>query len=221
MIQFNLLPDVKQQYIKALRTKRLVMVISFVASAVALTVLLILVLSVYVVQKKNINDLKSSIATNSSELKSTPQLATVLTVQSQLNSLATLNSQNPEASRLFDYLTQLTPTQVTIADFQIDFTMDTVVMTGNAPSLAAVNTFVDNLKYTTYTVSGEATSQSAFSSVVLTSFGFDSTGTASYSISYNFDPTIFNNGDTVTLSVGGNPPASAAQQPSIIFSKGT
>lgn len=221
MIQFNLLPDVKQSYIKVQRTKRLVMGISLIASAVAVVILLVLLLSVFIVQKKSISDLNKSINTTSSTLKNTSQLSTILTVQSQLNSLATLNGQSPAASRLFSYLSQLTPTQATISDFQIDFTQNTVTISGNAPSLAVVNTFVDNLKFTTYTLSGQSGSQNAFSSVVLTSFSYDSSGNAAYSISLSFDPTIFNNADTVTLSVGGNPPSSASQEPSIIFSKGS
>ena len=54
MIQFNLLPDVKQEYLKAKRTKQLVVLVSIIASATALTVLLLLFISVNVVQKKSL-----------------------------------------------------------------------------------------------------------------------------------------------------------------------
>jgi Tfp pilus assembly protein PilN len=220
MIQFNLLPDVKQAFIKSQRTKRLVIVFSVFLSTVALVIFIVLVTVVYVVQKKSISDLNNNIQTNSASLKNTANLTKILTVQSQLNSLATLDSQNPAASRLFNFLSQLTPTQATISDLQISYAQNTVTITGNAPNLAIVNTFVDNLKYTSYTVSGQSGSQSAFSSVVLASFGYGSSGTATYSITFSFDPTLFNNADVVTLSVGGNQPPTASQQPSIIFSKG-
>lgn len=220
MIQFNLLPDVKQAYIKSEHTKRLVIGISAIVSTVALVIFVILVGTVYVVQKKSISDLNSNIQTNSTSLKDTANLTKILTVQSQLNSLATLDSQSPAASRLFGFLSQLTPTQATISDLQISFAQDTVTINGNAPNLNVVNTFVDDLKYTSYTVSNQTGSKSAFSSVVLASFGYGSTGTATYSITLNFDATLFNNADAVTLSVGGNQPPTASQQPSIIFSKG-
>jgi Tfp pilus assembly protein PilN len=220
MIQFNLLPDIKQAYIKSEHTKRLVVGVSVIVSVVALVVFVIMVSTVYVVQKKSISDLNNNIQTNSMALKDTANLTKILTVQSQLNSLSTLNSQSPAASRLFGFLSQLTPTQATISDLQISFTQGTVTINGNAPSLDVVNTYVDDLKYTSYTVGGQNGSTSAFSSVVLASFGFGSSGTATYSITFNFDPTLFNNADVVTLSVGGNQPPTASQQPSIIFSKG-
>src|ERR1039458_1397961 len=114
MIQFNLLPDVKQAFIKSQRTKRLVIVFSVFLSTVALVIFIVLVTVVYVVQKKSISDLNNNIQTNSASLKNTANLTKILTVQSQLNSLATLDSQNPAASRLFNFLSQLTPTQATI-----------------------------------------------------------------------------------------------------------
>jgi Tfp pilus assembly protein PilN len=219
MIQFNLLPDVKQEYIKTQRLKRLVIGVSMALSALVVVVFMALIFTVYVVQKGSINNINHEIQTSSNTLKSTPNLTTILTVQSQLTSLSSLDSQSPAASRLFGYLSQLVPTSATISDLQIDFTQNTMTITGNAPSLAVVNNFVDNLKYTAYTISGETGSHSAFSSVILAGFGINST-TANYTINLNFDPTIFNNADTVTLSVGGNPPPAAAQQPSIIFEKG-
>lgn len=219
MIQFNLLPDIKQEFIKVQRIKRLVIGISLIVSAVSLFVLLVLIFSVFVIQKQDINSLNQKIQTDSVNLKDKPNLATILTVQSQLNSLSSLDRQSPEASRLFNYISQIVPTQITMSSFGIDFGLKTITITGNAPSLDVVNTFVDDLKYTTYTISGTSGSQNAFSSVVLTSFGRGPTS-ATYSVNFSFDPTIFNNADNVSLSVGGNPPQTADQQPSIIFKKG-
>lgn len=216
MIQFNLLPDVKQEYIKAQAVKRLVIGTSFIASSVALFVLLLSLFSVYLVQKKSINDLNNDIKTNSATLKNTEHISDILTVQSQLNSLAALNQQKPVASRTFTFLSQLTPTQATISDLRIDYTLHTMTISGNAPSLDVVNTFVDGLKFTTYTVKGASTSQNAFSTVVLSSFS-RSAKSATYAITLNFDPNIFNTADNVTLSVGGQ--SQSPQQPSIIFKK--
>lgn len=218
MIQFNLLPDVKQQYIKTQRTKRLVVGVSLIAGGTALFIFLLLMTTVYGVQKKSINDLNKDIASNSNTLKNAPDIEDILTLQSQLNSLSTLNSQKPTASRLFGFLSQLTPVKTTISDLKIDFTANTVTINGNAPSLDVVNTFVDVLKFTTYTVKGQTDSKNAFSTVVLSSFSRGEKS-ATYTISMSFDPTIFNNANDVTLSVGGQ--SQPSQQPSIIFKKGT
>ena len=220
MIQFNLLPDIKQEYIKSQHVKRLVIGISLILSAAFLFILLILIFSVYVIQKGNINSLNNKIQADSVNLKNKPNLATILTVQSQLNSLSALDHQSPEASRLFNYLYQIVPTQATISSLNVDFSQNTLNIVGNAPTLDVVNAFVDNLKYTSYTISGQSNTQNAFTSVVLSTFGRSSTS-ASYSISFSFAPSIFNNADTINLSVGGNPPQTASQQPSIIFKKGS
>lgn len=227
MIQFNLLPDVKQEYIRVQRTKHLVIAFSTIASVAAIVIFLILILVVDVGQKKIISNLNSTINTNSVALKNTPHLSTILTLQSQLNSLNSLNSQNPVASRMFSFLSQLTPPQATISDLLIDFqgsavsNQDSMTISGNAPNLAVVNTFVDTLEFTTYTVNYQPASPlNAFSSVVLA--GFNITGsTSTYSITLNFDPTIFDNSNNVTLNIGPNQPQADKQEPSIIFSKGS
>jgi len=215
MIQFNLLPDVKQEYIRTQRLKRLVIGSSFVLSAIALFIFLVLASSVYLVQRKSINDLEHDISSTSSDLKNQPNIADILTVQGQLNALPTLNSQKPAALRLFAYLSELTPTKATISDLQVDFTQNTITINGNAPSLDIVNTFVDGLKFTNYSIAGASSSGPAFSSVVLASFSRNS-DSATYSITLSYDPAIFDNTDDVSLSVGGQ---TLPQQPSIIFKK--
>lgn len=214
MIQFNLLPDVKQQYIKVEHTKRLMISISFIASAAAIFILLVLLVSVYGFQKKNIHDINNDIHSNDTALENTPSISDILTVQSQLNSLPSLNAQKPAANRLFGYLSQLTPQQATISDLKVDYTDDTLAINGNAPSLDVVNTFIDGLKFTTYSVQGVTGNKPAFSSVVLASFSRDADA-ATYSITMDFDPVIFNNADTVKLTVGGQ--TQTSDQPSIIF----
>jgi hypothetical protein len=216
MIQLNLLPDVKQEYIKTQATKRLVVAVSFVASAAALGVLLIALSTVYLVQKKLISDLESNIRSSSATLKNTDSISDILTVQSQLGSLASLNAQKPVTSRVFGYLSQITPPQATISDLRLDYTTHSIVISGNAPSLDVVNAFVDGLKFTNYTVKSSTTSTPAFSTVVLSSFS-RSAKSATYSISMTFDPTILNVANDVTLSVGSA--SQPSEQPSVIFKK--
>lgn len=220
MIQFNLLPDVKLQFIKAERTKRVVTGVSVIAGAAALVVLLLLLFTVDVVQKKSINDLTHDIKTNADTLKHTPDLQKMLTVQSQLHSLTSLHDQDPVSSRLFDFMSRLTPKQASISDLSIDNTANTMTVTGKAPTLDVVNTFVDSLKYTNYTTSADTSdgsSKPAFTNVVLSSFGRDSK-TASYTITLNFDPALFSNASDVTLTANGQ---AITQQTNITFTKDT
>lgn len=201
MIQFNLLPDVKADYIKARRLKQLVITISVLVSVAALAVLLLMVLTVDVVQKKSLSDASSDITRYNRQLSNTPNLSKMLTIQNQLNTLTQLHDQKAVSSRLFGYIAQLTPNLITISTLNIDFQAHTLVITGEAPSLDTVNTYTDTLKATTYKTDAQgATSAKAFSAVVLSNFGRDSRS-ATYTITLNFDPAIFNNASNVTLTV--------------------
>jgi Tfp pilus assembly protein PilN len=204
MIQLNLLPDVKLEYIKAERSRRLVLSVSFLVAAVAV-VLLLLLLSVDGLQKKHLSDLTKDINSESSQLQNEPQISKILTVQNQLQSLTALHSQSPAASRVFDYLNQVTPSDVSITDFKIDFTQQTATITGTAANLADVNQYVDTLKYTTYTTGGGSQSQAAFSNIVLSSFSLngsdDSSQAANYAIALSYSPPIFDITQNVKLSV--------------------
>jgi len=190
MIEFNLLPDVKLEFVKSQRLKHLVMLAAILAAAVALVVLIFFLVFVDVIQKKNIRDLNGRIASNSKQLQAIPNLNKVLTVQNQLSALPALHKQKPVASRLFGYMSQLTPSQVTISNINADFTAHTITLTGDADSIATVNQFADTLKFTTYTTSTNSKATDAFSNVQLTSFNRTEKG-ASYSMQFSYDPPLF------------------------------
>lgn len=221
MIQFNLLPDVKLEYIKTQRTKHFVVSVSLLAAAASLVVFAVLVLTVDVWQRKTINDYSNDIKTASDELRSTPDLNKILTVQSQLGSLSSLHEDKLATSRLFGYLSQVTPTNATINNMTADFTASTLSISGNAPSLDVVNTFTDGLKFTKYQQAGATDKTDAFSAVVLSSFGRTSSG-ASYTITLTFDPLIFSNANDVKLLVPNIVTTrSIIEQPAALFDQGS
>jgi Tfp pilus assembly protein PilN len=200
MIQFNLLPDVKLEYIKTRRTKHLLTMICTGLVVASLVVFIGLFTIVNVLQKKHLSDLNSDISKNTATLKAIPDLNKVLTIQNQLSSLTSLHQKTPAGSRLFGYLAQVTPAQATISDVKVDFKGGTLTLSGNADALSTVNQFVDTLKFTTYKVDGSKDSPKAFSNVVLTSFSKDDKN-ASYQIDMKFDPVIFDNTKSVKLTV--------------------
>jgi hypothetical protein len=219
MIQFNLLPDIKQEFVKVNRTKRIVIIISVLASA-ALLLVFILLLSWDGLQKKNLSDINKDIATNKSTLTGTSDLNGILTIQNQLNSLPALYKQDPVASQLFGYLTQITPSTATISSLTINFGQDSVQISGSADSLATVNVFADILKFTTYSLSSPAgaTSPTAFSNVVLSSFsvGTADTGTA-YSFTFNYVPTLFSSSSVNIYVPPKTTTRSVIDQPTVLF----
>ncbi len=204
MIQLNLLPTVKLEFIKAKRAKRMVLVISFLAVAVSVT-LVIVMFSLTMFQKRHISDLDKDIKTAETKMLATPDLAKILTIQSQLNSLPTLYSDRPVVSRLFPYLQQTTPSGIGITDMTIDFTESTLSIEGKSAVLELVNRYADTLKFTDYTVKPAENEQQApparaFSEVVLAEFARDDKGTT-FTLKLKFDPIIFDSTKEVTLAV--------------------
>ena len=205
MIQLNLLPDVKLEYIKAQRARRLVLTICILATAVSVLILLLL-LSADALQKKHLKDLSKDITSESSKLQNEPNINEILTVQNQLESLTTLHSDEPAAPRLFDYLNSVTPANISITDMKIDFTAQTISITGNSDSLSNVNKYVDTLKFTSYTSGNSTDASPAFSNIVLSSFSLntdtqDPSQAANYTITASYDKNIFDVTQKIKLIV--------------------
>jgi len=211
MIQFNLLPDVKLEYIKAERTKRLVMASASIVTAVSLAVLIILVMVVNVINAKTITDLRKDITATSDKIKETPELDKILTVQNQLNNLSMLHDQKPVVSKLNGFIQQLTPDTVTISEFEVDFEESVITVSGAAldtdvtskQALSQVNKFVDSVKFTTFMAPDPNDSQKkietpAFKDVVLEEFERGKKE-ASYTIKFSFDPIIFDSNANISL----------------------
>ena len=204
MIELNLLPDVKMEYIKAQRMRRMAFTISGVVTVAAI-VLLGFLISVNQLQKKHLSDLSGDIASETAQLKGKSQINKILTVQNQLKSLTALHAAKPAVASLFTYLNQVTPTNISISSFHADFTASSMTITGSADSLGDVNKYIDTLKFTTYKTA-DADKTPAFGNVVLSTFGISSETTnggkpANYTITLNYDPKIFDITQKVELTV--------------------
>lgn len=212
MIELNLLPDIKLEYIKAQRTRRLVLTVSVLVSAVAVALLLIL-LSLDGLQRKHLSDLNSDIKDETQQLQGKPNINQILTIQNQLKSLTALHASKPNVIQLFNYLGQVTPASVDINNLTADFTANSIVITGDSDTLASVNQYVDTLKATTYTSDVNPKSALAFNNVVLSAFSL-STGVgpggqpvqpnskpATFTINLGYDTNIFDITQKVNLNV--------------------
>jgi hypothetical protein len=228
MIQLNLLPDVKLDFIKARRTKRLVILISSVLALVSLVVFIALLGYTDIIQKHHLNTLSANINIERSELNNISNLDKILTVQNQLTTLPTLDAEKPAATRLFQDLVGVTPAAASISQISVNFSgsnasgsTNSMEIEGNADSLTTVNQYVDTLKFTTYSDGSSAASSDAFSDVVLSSFGLQTSTGASYTISLNFNPVIFDISKSITLHVPANMTTtrSITQLPTDLFQK--
>lgn len=208
MVQVNLLPDVKLEYVKARRLKRTIISVCVLVSSVSLAIFVLMFVSVSIVQKQHLSHLEEDIASQTKELESMPNIAKILTIQNQLNSLPALHKDKPVASRIFTYIQQLAPGEASINTLTVNFEEETMEVSGNAVNLAVVNKFADTLKFTSFSVEAEGggESQRAFSEVTLAQFGVGATTVrsgkpASYTIKLKYVPEIFSGENNVKLTI--------------------
>ncbi len=201
MIQFNLLPSVKIEYIRAKRTKRLVTLIATLVILASLPVVISLSAIVFVWQPQRMHSLDTSIKANAKKLQGTTDINKVLTIQSQLSAIDQLHADKPVASRLFAYLQSMTPKDASLQTSEVDFDAGTMSLTGQAKSLSDVNKLADTLKFTTIVKKDSKEAVNAFSNVVLTNFGVDAKG-ASFTLTMEYDKAIFDSSeDQISLTI--------------------
>ncbi len=201
MIQVNLLPDIKAEFLKAQRTKRLVTVFAFIVSVVFLAILIMMFLFVNVAQKKHGNDLTNDISALEKDYSGIQDLDKIITVQKQLSSLSNLHLQKPLISRVITYLGVITPEKVGFSSFNVDFETSVIIVSGVTDSVPGVNKFVDTVKNAFYIVEGDDRNNiPAFSNVILDSIN-SNTDNTHFDLSFEFDSEIFNNHDKVTLNI--------------------
>ncbi len=200
MVQFNLLPDIKMQFIKTQRTKHVVTFVATVAGLAAVGLLVFSMLFVYVFQVQLIKSYSNSIKESSKQLKETKDITKMLTVQNQLNVLPTLHDGKPVSSRAFSFIQETTPSDVNLNKMTLDYITNTITLGGTAPSLDSVKVYANALKTAEFSVGDSTDGSHAFSKVVLASFSRDTKG-ANFTITAKFDTKLFDVANDVQLSV--------------------
>ncbi len=200
MIQFNLLPDVKLEYLKTQKVKRSVVLGTISVTGLAVVIFVLMFLIVNVFQKQHIANLDTNIKQKTNELKKVQDIEKVLTVQNQLKNLPALHESKPAVSRLTDYLVQLTPSTIKVTDITLDFSENTMTINGMTDSLESINKLADTFKYTDFEENGNLSK--AFSEVVLSNFGVKGKeGKTAYGLKLKFAKEIFDNTKQVKLVV--------------------
>lgn len=228
MIQLNLVPSVKQEYLKSQRAKRIIVLTALGISGFFLAIVIILSISVYVVQTRHIANLENDIDDKTSELQGIPELDKILTVQSQLKVLPTLHANSPEASRFFGYLSKLTPGDVVLNGTEMNLGEDdlqVIQINGRALDFKTVNRFVDTIKNATYEdPNNPGVKLPAFPAVVLSSIGKDENADSKYktsfTIGFQFDPVIFANDQKVVLDIPDIASTVSSKERPSVFSEG-
>lgn len=201
MIQFNLLPDVKMKYVKAKRTKRLIISTATLLSIGSIVVVGILFSVVQFGQKTHINGLTEDIKSETAKIQSIEGLNEILTVQNQLTLLPGLHEKKTETSRLFDYIKFVSPADAKVSSLNFEGSSMIITIQGSADKISTINKFVDNIKAVTYRTQNEidGTGLPAYSKVSTQLSG--SKKEASFKIEITFDPIIFTNTQEIIMKL--------------------
>lgn len=179
MIQLNLLPDLKKEYIKSQKTKGVVIGVSIITTIGAVGLSVLLFVYVTFLQQVQINLATDDIKTKENQLKGITDVDKYLTVQAQLAALPDLHANKGSYSRLFDFLGVINPSapnNVNLDNLQLENTTHTITFTGTTTSFETLNVFVDTLKnaQVSYKQNGKGENQTTkmFQQVLVQNSGF-------------------------------------------------
>lgn len=178
MIQLNLLPDLKKEYLKSQKNKGLVISASILVTLSALGLSALLFVYVTFAQQLQIGLMTQDIERKAKELADISDINKYLTIQNQLSSIGSLHDQKGAYSRLFEFFGVLNPSppnNVNLSGAQLITSDKSVMFNGTTASFESLNVFVDTLKnaQVTYTVEGseEPIKESMFEQVFVQNSG--------------------------------------------------
>lgn len=153
MIEINLLPSVKLEYLKSQQTKHAVVIGSILISLVSVGLLTLLFIYVQVVQPKYQSNVQSKIDSALEDSKTKKDAVKVVTVQGALEQIPALQDKKLITSNMFIYLKEFTPRDVSYSNVKIDLTASSLVLQGSATNFEQANVLANNLKSAKFTYS--------------------------------------------------------------------
>lgn len=135
MIEINLVPDVKQELLRAQRVRTMVISFSILIGLAVAAVVVALVLWVFVVQGALGLKYDSDIKSRSTALSKVPDISNALTIQNQLTKLSEMHDNKNIDSRIFDILATINPpapNNIGITKIMIDSSTKTITMEAQA-----------------------------------------------------------------------------------------
>lgn len=178
MIQLNLLPDLKKEFIKAQKNKGLVITASIFVTLGALGLSALFFVYVTFAQQLQISLVTQDIERKAGELSAISDIDKYLTIQNQLESIGQLHNDKGAYSRLFEFFGVLNPSppnNINLTAAQLVTSDKSVTFNGTTASFESLNVFVDTLKnaQVTYTVDGsdEQIKETMFEQVLVQNSG--------------------------------------------------
>lgn len=203
MIQINLLPDVKQEYLRAKRTRNTVVSFSIIAGigAAALVVVLLIVLGG---QKALEAHADGRIKSEYDSLSQVEDLSELVTLQAQLESIGSQHDSKTMTSRLFSMLSVVNPTgenSVQFSNVSLSPSENTIQIEGIARAgyvaVEALEKTIKNTNFSYAVADGERSTEplSATVSTGETALTEDSEGrkVLSFIVDIQVNPLLFSN----------------------------
>lgn len=143
MFEVNLVPELKNDAIKALKTRNLILFVCIVASILSVAVVLLL-LAIKGGQDIAMASQDSKTETLSAKLNEFSDLSELLTIQDQLANLSAINDNKMAVSRIFGLLVIMQDSgQDEITFSSIDFTAETLTVSIEGQANALTTPYID------------------------------------------------------------------------------
>jgi Tfp pilus assembly protein PilN len=200
MIEINLIPDVKQELLKAQSQRARVITISLYAGLTALGLVILLAVYVFAVQGVRSAIADDIIKRGNEELSQVEDLSKILTIQNQLAQIDVLNQDKKRDSRIFDVLEAVlppAPNQVLVSSLALDVEQTSLVIEGQTSSFDTLEVFKKTISgaVVTYTEEGEEQSITLAQDISISnvSYGEDATGARvlRFTLSFSYPVELF------------------------------
>lgn len=198
MIQVNLLPDLKREYLHAQQTKHSFIVASVLASIIALGALVFIFVYVQFLQPQHRQNLQTDIDAKVSEMKSLKDAPKIVSVQGALEQLPGLQDKKWLSSRLFEYIKAFTPRGSSYNEIKLDLATSSISLTGTAQNYEQANVLANNIKSAqlSYTQADSAQKIAPFTAVVFENLSrgeqTDTGNVVSFQLNFTINPLLFN-----------------------------
>ncbi len=207
MIEINLIPDVKQELLHAQKVRNAAIMISIMAGAAAVGIVVLLGLGLGALKIRETiarNDIKTEVK----KLQNTEDINEVLTIQNQLSKIGQLHENKSLQSRLFVLLPLINPPEpnnVKISNLTLNPDQTTIRMEGSAVAgYPALETYRKTILNTKLAKGGDSEGVPLTDdvSVVETSYGESSDGNRvlRFTISFKYPKELLvNTGSAITI----------------------
>ncbi|MBC7459270.1 hypothetical protein H7200_00980 [Candidatus Saccharibacteria bacterium] len=230
MIEINLIPDVKQELIKARMIRSAVVSGAIVTTIIAGAIVALLAVYVFGVQTVRSAVADDAIKKGGAQLASVEDLSKILTIQNQLTKMSALNNEKKINSRAFDLLQAVippSPNDVQISNMSIDAENSTITLDGQTATYPSLETFKKTIgaAYVRFNDADDKQNDVALAtdlSMTNISFGESSTGSKvlRFTVSFTYADELFSPSTinpTIVLINGGNVTDSYLGIPKSIF----